>query len=80
MNKVKTMMTVCLFAGIVFTKLHSNQEKSYSDIILSNIEALATEEGNQESNMCTYAGSIKCSTGGYAKIIINKIEDDWLLF
>lgn len=81
MNKVKMISAICLCAGIAFAYLYSNQTEEYSDMILSNVEALASDDENiEEFNRCRFDGPIKCPEGGYAKLLVLKVEDNWELF
>lgn len=81
MNKFKLFSGICLCAGIAFAYLYSNQTEEYSDMILSNVEALASDDENiEEFNRCRFDGPIKCPEGGYAKLLVLKVEDNWELF
>ena len=81
MNKVKMISAICLCAGIALSYLYSNQAEEYCDMVLSNVEALASDDENIKNlDRCRYDGPIKCSIGGYARYIILKEEDNWELF
>lgn len=81
MNKVKVISAICLCAGIAFAYLYSNQTEEYSDMVLSNVEALADDsEGNSQPYDCSFEGGVKCISGGYTKHVMLKIEDNWELF
>lgn len=81
MNKFKLFSVICLCVGIALSYLYCNQTEEYSDIVLSNVEALASDDENiEEFDICQYDGPIKCPGGGYAKYIITKVEDNWELF
>ncbi len=81
MNKVKMISAICLCAGFALSYLYSNQTEEYCDMVLSNVEALASDsEGNSIRNECILEGGVKCISGGYTKHVMLKIEDNWELF
>ena len=81
MNKVKMISAICLCTGIAFAYLYSKQTEEYSDMVLSNVEALANNnELDDNFEECYLEGSVKCFKGGYTLIFLDKIEIEWELF
>lgn len=81
MNKFKLFSVICLCVGIALSHLYCNQTEEYSDIVLSNVEALASDsEGDFERKECILEGGVKCKHGGYAKYIVTGVVDNWELF
>jgi hypothetical protein len=70
MKNLKLLTILCLIFGVLITYNSIVKKKLKRDIVLNNIEALATTENMEDLDDCYEYGTTKCPAGGYTRIII----------
>ena len=81
MRKIKMNVLLVSILGAFFVCNNKNSTSIYSDVELSNIEALASNEN--ESYLvaeCRKTGSVECYDGSYTHRIIYKFDRETSLY
>ena len=69
MKILKLLTALCFFMGILITHKGIGKKCLKADVIMNNIEALATSETIEVLERCDMIGTEKCPAGGYARVV-----------
>lgn len=78
MKNLKLLTGLCLILGVTIATKDKNETRLKTEMLLSNIEALANNEDIVSVDHCYLDGSVKCPAGGYSVYqILNINRNIW---
>lgn len=79
MKNFKLLPLLGIILGVGIISLTKSSVATHENIVMENIEALASDENFSGGTECTKTGSIKCHDGSYVKRVIFKLENETYL-